>query len=281
MEAASAAGLAVSSRLAQLASPPPAMRRCGNDHPPARVHRPLREIRERLRRYTVIGALVMLGAGLIAFLVASRLHHVISGPIHELVRAAKAVSTGHDYSLRVPNQRGDEVGVLIAGFNEMLDQIESRAHAWVHAQDELELRVDERTAELRAEIREREQTQAELERARDAAESATRAKSAFLANMSHEIRTPMNVIIGMTDMALDGELAPETRDYLQTVRRATLGLRGIINDILDCSKTTSSIAPRSRRGRSCSSRRTSTCACSWPRWRSCSRRRSGRRASRS
>jgi signal transduction histidine kinase len=83
---------------------------------------------------------------------------------------------------------------------------------------------------------ERQRHFAEMARAKDAAESATRAKSAFLANISHEIRTPMNVIIGMTDIALDGELSAEPRDCLQTIRRATLGLLGIVNNILDCSK---------------------------------------------
>ena len=72
--------------------------------------------------------------------------------------------------------------------------------------------------------------------ARDAALEASRSKSAFLANTSHEIRTPMNVIIGMTDMALDSTLEPDARDYLQRVRAASLGLLGIINDILDLSK---------------------------------------------
>ncbi len=83
---------------------------------------------------------------------------------------------------------------------------------------------------------ERERHFTEMERAKEAAESATRAKSAFLANISHEIRTPMNVIIGMTDMALDEQLPAAPRDYLHTIRRATLGLLEIVNDILDCSK---------------------------------------------
>jgi len=76
----------------------------------------------------------------------------------------------------------------------------------------------------------------EMAVSKEAAEAATRAKSAFLANISHEIRTPMNVIIGMTDIALDGEIADAPRDCLRTIRRATLGLLGIVNNILDCSK---------------------------------------------
>jgi len=83
---------------------------------------------------------------------------------------------------------------------------------------------------------ERERHFMEMAISKEAAEAATRAKSAFLANISHEIRTPMNVIIGMTDMALDGAPSDEPRDYLLTIRRATLGLLGIVNNILDCSK---------------------------------------------
>jgi CheY-like chemotaxis protein len=66
--------------------------------------------------------------------------------------------------------------------------------------------------------------------------SASRSKSVFLANMSHEIRTPMNSIMGFSELALDGEVSPKTRDYLSKIQTNADWLLQIINDILDISK---------------------------------------------
>ena len=85
-------------------------------------------------------------------------------------------------------------------------------------------------------VSERKRIETELIAAKEAAESASRAKSAFLANMSHEIRTPMNGVIGVAELLLREPLDEQARHYAQTIQRSGRTLLGILDDVLDLSK---------------------------------------------
>jgi signal transduction histidine kinase/NO-binding membrane sensor protein with MHYT domain len=127
-----------------------------------------------------------------------------------------------------------------------------RGHFVEHFKGDRWIRVSERrvwntgTVAIRSDITELKRTEIQLSRAMDeaqraraAAEAASRAKSAFLANMSHELRTPMNAIIGYSEMLLE-DFQDSGHDHygpdLEKIRSAAKHLLSLINEILDLSK---------------------------------------------
>ncbi len=143
-------------------------------------------------------------------------------PIRELVETTRLVRDTKDYSLRAQGVDDHEIGTLVRSFNSMLGGIQERDRMLEDSAGRLEQQVRDRTAELR--------------RALETAESATRAKSTFVANMSHEIRTPLNAVLGMAELALETEDPRELHEYLGVIKSAGTSLLGILCDILDLSK---------------------------------------------
>jgi len=166
---------------------------------------------------------VILAAGV--YLMARR----IASPVLAIADTAAKVAAG-DLTREAEVCTEDEIGIMAKAFNQMTRQLrESIIH--------LEERVAERTHTLEQEITVRKRIEKDLHQAKDAAESANRAKSTFLANMSHELRSPLTAILGFARaMTRSRTLPKEHRENADIITRSGEHLLTLINQVLDLSK---------------------------------------------
>jgi signal transduction histidine kinase/CheY-like chemotaxis protein len=165
----------------------------------------LTELVASVRRYALIALAVFAIAIAVSIPLLTYLQRLFLEPIMGLVRVARQVSEDKNFGVRATVMGDDELGLLVRTFNEMLAQIQAR--------------------------------DTEIAGARDAAESANRAKDEFLAVVSHELRTPLSPILAWTRMLRDAEVAPERMSHgLDVIDRNVRSQAQLIEDLLDVSR---------------------------------------------
>jgi signal transduction histidine kinase len=175
----------------------------------------LNEIGQRARHYLLIAGLILLLCMLAAFLISSLSRRLVAKPIASLAETARSISREHDYSVRAEESTDSvEMSVLTEAFNDMLQQIQQGESALRKSRDELEQRVEERTAELSA---------------------ANRELEAFSYTVAHDLRGPLDSITGLAYLlaGASAQLDPNSREMVQRLQDSTKNMSTLIDDLLN------------------------------------------------
>ena len=188
----------------------------------------LTEIGQRARHYLVIAGLILLLCMLAALLISALSRRLIAQPITSLAETARSISREHDYSVRATESSDSvEISVLTQAFNEMLQQIQQSEAALRKSRDELEQRVEERTAELSA---------------------ANRELEAFSYTVAHDLRGPLDSIAGISYLlsTTPAQLDQNSREMVQRLQESTRNMATLIDDLLNFARASTTPVKRDR-----------------------------------
>jgi signal transduction histidine kinase len=180
----------------------------------------LNNLRQQAMRYAGITAAILLLCLLVALMVGSVFRKLLSEPIISLANTARLVSRYRDYSLRFQLTKSyNELESLTEAFNEMLAEIQRRDVALGQARDELELRVEERTAQLLA---------------------ANRELESFSYTVAHDLRGPLEIISNICYLLQNNETEVASNDpMLDRLALSVSDMSNIIDDLLNLSRASS------------------------------------------
>lgn len=179
----------------------------------------LGEGRARLWQNLAVVAIVLVGSSIVAYVLGTKLEGLVTAPILQLSRHMRTVSSERDYSIRARKWGDDELGGLFEGFNEMLSQIQIRDQALLEARNDLERRVQERTAELEG----------------------------FAYTIAHDLRAPLRAMSSFSQILME-DYAPRldttAQDYAARIVAAAQRMDALIGDLLAYSRLSQEALPR-------------------------------------
>jgi len=182
--------------------------------------------------YLKIGVIILLASLAVAFIISTLLQRSITNRLLALVHKTKEVAETGDYSIRVPNEGPDEIGILSAAYNNMLQQIQKMKQFLNETNVELEKRVKIRTAELETANKELQVKSEELTRS-----NQELSQYAYVA--SHDLQEPLRTIsnyVGLLEEKYDGQTDEETQMYMRFVVKAAATMKNLIKHLLDFSR---------------------------------------------